>query len=490
MTRPGAALLVAILAGCAAPVTEVMAPVGPAPAPLPTPTAFPTTAPIPGPAPSLRVPTPVSRTLSNGLTVLYVQRPELPAVQATLVSRGGLADDPANRPGLASFTAGMLDEGAAGKSALELADALDLLGASLSTGAGWDAAQVSLYTLRDRLPEALGLMADVVVRPDFPRQEIDRIRKQTLTDLARARDNPGVVADRALSALVFGAEHPYGRLSTTEAIRGITREQIQRFHGAHYTPGSATLVLVGEVDAETVHPLVERAFGGWTRAAAPTLAALANPSAAAPRIILIDKPGAAQSEIRIGHPGVARSSPDYFPLLVLNTLLGGSFTSRLNQNLRETHGYSYGARSSFAMRRGAGPFVASAAVVTAKTDSALIEFFHELNRIRDEPIPAEELERAKRYVALGLPRNLETNPALASSLADLAVHGLDASFYNSYVDRVMAVTPEEVRRVANLYVRPAEAMVVVVGDRTTVEAALRAAGIAPLEVLDAGQFVR
>lgn len=486
MNRPAAILTALLLAGCAAPAARVEAP---APAQGAT-EAYPTTPPVPGPAPAVQVPQPVRRTLPNGLTVLYVSRPELPAVQATLVTRGGLMDDPATLPGLASFTATMLDEGAGGRSALELADALDLLGASLSTGAGWDAAQVGLYALRSRLPEALKLMGDVVVRPDFPQGEVERIREQTLTELTRARDNPAVVAERALPALVYGAEHPYGRIPATAGVRRIDRAELERFHRTHYRPESSTLVLVGDVDAQAVHPMVEQAFGSWQRGAAPAVPTLAAPAAATPRIYLIDKPGAAQSEIRIGHPGVARSDPDYFPLLVMNTLLGGSFTSRLNQNLRETHGYTYGARSSFAMRRGVGPFVAGAAVVTAKTDSALVEFFSELNRIRTEPVPQDELERAKRYLALGLPRGLETNSALASSLADLAVHGLDASFYNSYVDRLMAVTAQDVQRVASRHVRPGEAVIVVVGDRSVVQPGLQATGIAAVEVRDVGEFVR
>ncbi|MDP9349398.1 MAG: insulinase family protein, partial [Gemmatimonadota bacterium] len=192
----------------------------------------------------------------------------------------------------------------------------------------------------------------------------------------------------------------------------------------------------------------------------------------------------------IGHPGVARSHPDFFPLTVLNTLLGGSFTSRLNANLREAHGYTYGAGSSFAMRRGAGPFTAAAAVVTAKTDSALIEFFRELNRIRAEPVSQDELERAKRYVALGLPRRFETASDVAARLAELAIYGLDMDFYDEYVDRIMAVTAEDVRRVANQYVRPGRSVVVVVGDRKTVEAGVRAAGLGPVQVREVGEFVR
>ncbi|HEX7241682.1 MAG TPA: insulinase family protein, partial [Longimicrobiaceae bacterium] len=234
----------------------------------------------------------------------------------------------------------------------------------------------------------------------------------------------------------------------------------------------------------------ERAFGSWTGGAAPAVPALATPASGATRVFLIDKPAAAQSEVRIGHPAVQRDNPDYFPMLVMNSLLGGSFTSRLMQNLRETHGYTYGARSSFGWRRGAGPFTASAAVRTAVTDSSLIEFFRELNRVRTEAVTQDELDRAKKYVALGLPRDLETNAALASSLADLAQYGLDPSFYDTYVERVMAVTADDVRRVANQYVRPGESVVVVVGDLKSIEPGIRALNLGPVEVRQVNEFVR
>jgi predicted Zn-dependent peptidase len=235
---------------------------------------------------------------------------------------------------------------------------------------------------------------------------------------------------------------------------------------------------------------VQQAFGPWTPGSAPAQPAVGAPTIERATLYLIDKPGAAQSEIRIGHPGVSRNDPDYFPLVVLNTLLGGSFTSRLNMNLRETHGYAYGASSSFSMRRGPGPFTASSAVVTAKSDSAVIEFFKELKRIREEAVPSDELQRAKNYVALGLPREFETVGSVASALANLTVHGLRTDFYDSYVRNVLAVSAQDVQRVAQKHVRPDAAVVVVVGDRKTIEPGLRALGIAPIVIREAGDFVR
>jgi predicted Zn-dependent peptidase len=453
---------------------------------------YPTTPPTLGPAPAVSPPVPVQRTLANGMKVMYVRQPELPLVSGVLVIRGaGTTEDPVAVPGLASFTASMLDEGAAGKSSLQIADALDLLGASLSTNAGWDAAQVNLYVLKKNFPAALRIMSDVVLRPDFPANEVQRVRDERVTNLTRARDEPGAIAANAFSSLVYGAQHPYGRFATVEATRTLDRARVEAFHHAAYRPENATLILVGDVDP-SLQPQVEQAFGSWrAMAAAPAVeGALTDPQIGATTIYLVDKPGAAQSEIRIGHPGVRRNTPDFFALQVLNTLLGGSFTSRLNMNLRETHAWTYGARSGFSMRQAAGPFTAQAGVVTAKTDSALVEFFGELNRIRTQPIPAEELDKAKRYVALGFPGDFETTQDVAARLSELVTYGIDPSFFGGYVPGIMAVTADDVRRVANQYVRPGNSVVVVVGDRSQIEAGIRALNLAPVQVKDAGEFVR
>jgi zinc protease len=454
---------------------------------------FPTTPPRPTGAPRVDLPEPTRMRLPNGLTVMYVRMAELPVISAALVTRGaGSSDEPADAPGLASFTANMLDEGAAGRDALQLADALDLLGASLSTGSGTDAAQANLYVLRQNFPAALRLMADVVVRPDFPEREVNRLRDERLTALARAKDEATTIANNAFASLVYGAQHPYGRYASTASTQGLNRGRVQGFHASRYRPESSTLILVGDVDPATMQPIVAEAFGAWRgQGAAGAVADLpAPPSISRTVVYLIDKPGAAQSEIRIGHPGVPRSSPDYFPLMVMNTMLGGTFTSRLNTNLRETHGWSYGARSSFQMLRGAGPFTAQAGVQTNATDSSLVEFFKEINRIRTEPVSQQELDKIKNFVALRLPDQLETTQDVAFQLANLETYGLDASFYDDYVQRVMAVTADDLRRVANQYVRPDRAVVVVVGDRQVVEAAVRAANVGPVEIREVTEFVR
>jgi zinc protease len=453
---------------------------------------FPTTPPTPSAAPSVDLPDPVRMRLPNGMSVLYVRQPELPVVSATLVIRGaGSSEEPASGPGLASFTANMLDEGAGGLNALELSDRIDLLGATLSTFAGTDAAQVSLYTLAANFERALPLMADVVVRPDFPGNEVDRLRTERLTALVRARDEAPSIANTAFATLVYGAGHPYGRSPTQESTRALTRDAVAAYHAAAYRPENATLVLVGDVDPAAMQPLVERAFGAWRASgAAPALAPVAEPPVGRTTVYLIDRPGSAQSEIRIGHPGVPRDHPDYYALTVMNTLLGGSFTSRLNTNLRETHGWTYGAGSGYSMLRGAGPFSARSGVQTMATDSSLVEFFRELGRLRDEPVPAEELAKARAYVALRLPDQLETTSSVAGQLAALEIYGLDASFFDTFIERVMAVTAADVQRVARQHVRPENSVVVVVGDRARIEEAVRAAAVGPVEIRTVDEFMR
>lgn len=444
---------------------------------------YPTTPPATGSAPAFTLPAPQTQKLANGLTVLYVARPELPVVHLTLVTRGGSAVDPPGRAGLAALVADMIDEGAGKYSALGLASAVDLLGASLGTDADWDAATVDVHVLAKNLPAAVGLMADVVLHPTFPRKELSRVRKQRLTDLARGRDEPRFIAHHALATLVYGKDHPYGRLPSTASLKKIKRRDLVAFHKGYYSPETSTLVIAGDIDAAALHPVIERAFAGWPRGTTPPVAIPPPPKLGATTIYVIDKPGAAQSEIRVGRPGVARATPDYFSLVVLNTILGGSFTSRLNSNLREEHGYAYGARSWFDMRRGAGPFVASAAVITAKTAPALAEILSELHRIRDHEVAPAELTRAKHLRTLGMPRTLETTSQVARKLAQLSVYGLSADFLSSYVPSITAVTAADIQHVANEVLHPDEAVVVIVGDAKKIEAGLEALHVGTVKVL-------
>lgn len=458
----------------------------------PTP-AFDRTKPPDLPAPSaLRLPPVVRRQFDNGLELLVVEHHELPVVDMILVVKTGGEGDPANKPGVSTLTSAMLDEGAGRRTALDIADQEAFLGVQIGTGSGWDVSSVTLHAPVAVLDSAMALFADVALRPTFPTADLERLRKERLTELLQLRDRAPAIADRAYASILYGERHPYGRpLTGTEAsTRAITRRDVQRFYQTFYRPNNATLIVVGDVTPDDIERRVHELFGGWTRAEVPSTQFAEPPVALATAIYLIDKPGAPQSSVRIGSIGVPRSTDDYFAILVMNTILGGAFTSRLNTNLRETHGYTYGAGSSFSMRRSAGPFTARAEVVGAKSDSSLIEFMKELRAIRDT-VPQSELEKAKRYLQLQLPGEFETTGDIASQLVPVVVHGLPLDYYNSYTGRIGDVTVADVQRVARRYVDPSRFAVVIVGDRKAIEAGLRALNIGELSIRDmTGQPVR
>jgi predicted Zn-dependent peptidase len=440
-----------------------------------------------GAPPALRVPAVQETTLRNGLRLAVVEMHEVPVADLTLIVDAGSVRDPADLPGLATFTANMLDEGAGRRSALELADEAAYLGAQLSTSAGYDVATVSLHVPTRQLEPALDLLADVALLPAFADSEIGRQRDLRKAQLLQLRDQPVAMAGVAFPAIVFGAAHPYGRpLNGTDSSTALlSRDRVRRFYEAFYRPDHARLLVVGDITLAAATRLVEQRFGGWARGAAAALPAVPAAPAPAPRTFyLVDKPGAAQSVIRIGHVGVARSTADYFALEVLNTILGGSFTSRLNQNLRETHGYTYGAGSAFVMRRLAGPFQASASVVTAKTDSSLIEFLKELRRIRDEAVPAAELEKAKAYIVLGLPGSFEATADAASQYRDVLIYDLPLDYYSGYVAGISRVSAADVQRVARRYLDPEHFDMVIVGDRSQIEAGIAALHEGPIVIRD------
>ena len=449
-------------------------------------------APAPGPAPVLKVPAIERRTLTNGLRVWIVQMHEVPVVDVSVVVISGGAADPPGKYGLASFTATMLDEGAGKYNALDLADAVEFLGASLTTGSSFDSSVMKLHTPASKLDQALPLLADVTLRPTFPQNEIDRIRKERLAALLQARDNPASVAAAAFARLLYGAGHRYGTptMGTDASNTGITAEDLRAFYAGNYQPQNAGLIVVGDVTPASVVPKLQQAFGAWKNAGSlskPVLPSVAQP--AARQIYLIDKPGAAQSQIRIGGVGVARMTPDYFVLDVLNTMLGGSFSSRLNQNLREEHGYSYGAGSVFDMRMTAGPFYATAGVQTDKTIESLVEFFKELDGMRTPP-PADELTRVRNLLALGFPGEFETTSNMAGKLTELFVYGLEDSFFGEYVPRIEAVSAAEIERAAKQYVTSDRFAVVIVGDLSKIEKPLRDANLGPVRIVTMDEVLR
>ncbi len=442
--------------------------------------------PQPGRAPAVKLPAIQKRQLSNGLPVWIVELHQVPVAQVNLVVLSGSTADPAGKFGLANLTAAMLTEGAGSRSALELADAIDFLGADLSSSSSSDASVVRLHVPVARLADALPIMADVAMRPTFPKDELERQRAERLTGLIQARDEPETIAALAFARVLYGKAHRFGtaQVGTAETIQAFSTEDLRSFYVANFRPDNAALVVVGDVTVDRTVPLLEAQFGKWqTKAAAPRPATLATPAEPAARhVYLIDKPGAPQSQIRIGWIGVPRSTPDYFPIQVMNTILGGSFSSRLNLNLREQHGYTYGASSAFDMRIAAGPFFAAAGVQTDKTADALKEFFNELTAI-PKPVPADELDRAKNYVALRFPARFETTADISQRLEESLVFHLPDDYFARYVQNIEAVGAADVQRVAQKYVQASRFAVVVAGDRMAIEPGIKALNLGPVTVL-------
>lgn len=450
------------------------------------------TVPKPGAPPALKLPPIQKLKLANGLPVWIVEQHEVPMAQVNLIVRAGSGADPAGKFGVASMTANMLDEGAGGKSALELADAIEFLGAALGTSSTFDYSAVRVSAPVARLGDALPLMADVVLNPNFPSNELERLRKERLTRLLQARDDPAAIMEMAFPRIVFGEKHRYGTPAGggTAEVKAMTVDDLRSFHQTYYRPENATMLVVGDVTAASVMPLLERAFGSWKGTGPATVVAKIPeaPQLTKRQIYIIDKPGAAQSQIRIGWVGVPRSTPDYPTIQVLNTVLGGSFTSRLNTNLRETHGYSYGANSGFEERVSSGSFSARAGVQTDKTAEALKEFFNELTGIL-KPIPGDELDKAKNYVALGFPAEFESTGDLAQKMEEQVVHSLPDEYFPSYIRSVVQVTGPGVEKAAGRYIQPDKFAVVVVGDRKVIESGIKALNLGPIEFMTVEQAV-
>ena len=433
----------------------------------------------------LSLPPLVRRELPNGLQLVVVEQHELPVADFVLVVRSGVEADPAAKAGLATLTATMLDEGTTTRSALQIADQIAFLGGELDTRALWDASAISLHTPTAQLDSALALFADVARNPSFATKELERLRQERLTMLLQVKDRGPEIANRAYPAILFGSDHPYGHPTTgTEAsTKAIARADLQRFFRTFYRPNNATLIVVGDVTPDDIERRVTRLFGDWQRGnvPAPTLREPEKPSTTT--IYVIDKPGAPQSSFRLATIGVPRSTEDYFAIQVMNTILGASFTSRLNNNLRETKGYTYGAGSGFIMRRAAGPFVAQAEIVAAKTDSALLEFLKELRAIRDT-VSTVELARAKQYLQLQLPGDFETTRDIAGQLVPVVLYDLPPDYYNTYVQQIERITQADVQRVAQKYIDPDAMLVVIVGDRQAIQPALEALNVGDVLIRD------
>jgi zinc protease len=443
---------------------------------------------VPAPTATPRMPEPDvrRRTLPNGLELWTVTQRGLPIVNAVLIVRAGAANDGA-AAGLADVTAGLLDEGSTNRSGPAFARAVEELGISLTARAGIDRTTVSLQTLTTTADSGFALLGELVTRPAFSQEEIDRDRQLRLTALRARRDQPTVVATRVFNAVVYGEDAPYGHPGdgAPASLAALTRNDITAFYQEYFTPGNAVLVVVGDLSADQAAALAMKSLGGWRGKPAVREPLPAPPAPRPATVYLVDKPKAAQSEIRIGSAGAARTSPDFYALSVLNTILGGQFSSRINLNIRENKGYTYGARSSFTFLRGPGPFMASGGVVTAKTDSSLVEFMRELVDISGRrPATAEEVRFATGMLVRSYPRRLETSAGVAGELADLAYFRLPPSELANYQAKIAGVTQADVDRVARRYLQPAHFSTVVVGDLATIQAGIEALKLGAVQVVD------
>lgn len=446
-----------------------------------------TVQPTPGPAPVLKVPAWTRMRLSNGAELVISQKRDLPLVSVSINFLGGSSqfEDP-QKLGVSSFAAAMLSEGTATRTGDQLADAQQLLGTRISAGVDDENGSIGFTALSDKLQPALELLADMMLNPAFPEDALERLRAQRLVSLTQAKDRPEAIAGNVFSKVVYGDVHPYGRVITEETTKAITRDDVVAFHKAYFQPGRASITVVGDVEPAQVKAAFETAFASWPAGGdKPSFAYPPAPAQRTTTIYLVDKPKAAQSVISIGLPGPSRDTPDYYAISVMNQILGGLFQSRLNHLIREVKGYSYGAGSGFSYGRGPGPFNAGAAVVSAKTDSALIDFMNELRGVQGEkPFTPDEIEQGKASLIQGLPQRFASVNGVNGAISGLYVNSLPDSYYQEYAANVQNVTAEDLVRVAKQYIGLANINIVVVGDRATIEEPLRRTGIAPVVILD------
>ena len=445
-----------------------------------------THAPDGGPTPALKLPTPERFQLSSGATVLVVERHGLPMAAVAVVWPVGAASEPLAKAGLVGLTTDLLDEGTATRGPLQLAADLDGLGAELDVFSNWDASGATVTSLTRSLDGALAILADVITQPAFAEKEFDRKRADHVTQLIEQRDNPMQVSGDVFSGALYpGARYGAPLAGTEAALKSLTRADVVAFHRDRLGPSSATLIVVGDVTPADLKPRLERAFGAWKSAAAPPSTTAAPTGSDTPHRLLVDRSGAAQTVVRVGLPSVARNDPDYFPLVVMNTLFGGMFSSRLNMDLREAHGYAYGVGSNFAFRKQGGPFVMGGSVKTAATGPSLTELFAETRRIRDQPVRPEELRLAKDLLEREMARRFETVHEVAFELAALVIYDLPENYLSTYGERIEKVTAADVQRVARAHLDPERMSIVLVGDRAAIAPELAVAKLGAFAAVDA-----
>ena len=421
--------------------------------------------PAPDASTPVRFPEVVRDVLANGLAVRVIPQQTVPVVTLALVVQRGTSDDPPKQHGLASLTADLLDEGAGLRDAIAVSEAFGRLGTELDVDVGPDVTSLAVTTLARHLDAVLELIADIVVRPRLEEPDFQRVRELRTNRLRQLSRLPGAAADRAIAAAVF-TDHPYGHgsLGTTPALAGLTVDDARTFWSGMYAPCESALIVAGAVDAGHVRRSAERAFGTWA-GGPPRPFAPAPVNTADRRILLVDRPGSPQSEIRVGHFGPERRVEAYHAIVTVNALVGGQFTSRINRRLREEKGVTYGARSAFDFRRTAGLFSCETSVQGDRTAEAVEDILAELEDIRrDGAVEGEELDRGKASLTRGYVRSFETASQLVRAAALLVTYGLDEGTFDRFVPGVDSLTGADVEAAARTFIRPADATVIVVGD--------------------------
>jgi predicted Zn-dependent peptidase len=412
----------------------------------------------------------------------------LPLVSVTINFIGGANQfEPADKTGVGGFVASMLSEGTTTRSGDDLSTALQLLGTNVLAGVGGESGSISFTSTKDKVSGTLDILADMLLHPSFPADALDRLRARTLVTLAQDKDRTGSIANVVFPRVLYSTASPYGRSRTEQSVKAITRDDLIAFHHAYFQPGRAVITVVGDITAAEAKQKVEKALASWPAGGAPPNFTYPPPPPPAPTTIyLVDKPGAAQSTFAIGLVGPMRTTPDYYALRVMNELFGELFQSRLNANIREARGYSYGVNSRFSYGRGPGPFRAGGDIKTTVTDSALLEFMKEINGIRGtRPVTDAELAAAKAALIQSLPGRVGSVAGIGGMISEIFVQQLSEEYYQQFGREVNTITKEDVERVARKYIDPDHLAIVIVGDRKVIEAPLRATHVAPIVLLDA-----
>jgi zinc protease len=445
--------------------------------------------PDPAPEPSFTPPEIQTAALSNGMNLYLVEDHKLPLVQVNLLIRSGWAADPLDRPGAAALTADMLNEGTKNRNALEISDEIQRLGANLSTGSGFDDSNVNLNTLKRNLDPALELMADIVLNPTFPEDELERQRQIYLGRIQQEARQPFTSAYKVFNKELYGDNHPYAQPYTgsgTEAsIKALTRSDLESFYKDNYLPNNTAAVVVGDITLNEAKSKLEKAFKKWKRGEIASSQIAEVEPIQKTKVCIVDKPGAVQSVIIIGNPGIPRKADDFLATSVMNNALGGQPTARINMNIREDKGFTYGAFSTFTTRKGRGAFLTYAEVQTEVTKEALIEFMKELNGVIGEnPLTAEELIDSKDNLIKGFPQDFQTVGGIAGRLETMITYELSLDEWKTYVNRVEQIDLPVATKAAMDHIRPGALLIIVVGDKDKIEPGIKELNLGEIEYLE------